>query len=180
MGNLHVAAIPFWVCDSVRRSGLTIEAVLDFEKVSKVLSTRELVILNALQNPQYQVKIFGAPLGVYAFDFLTHWSTNVHPSLRSAVQKVCEYAEFNDVGEELRVRLFDNYECSSTVTNTVTEVPRFGIAVQVAPNTFFGKNHENNSKAISREVCARIYKYEGIGKLVSSPIGAGYIEKLMR
>lgn len=181
MVKQNVLIVPYWVRDSLWRSGHKIKDLLDFDTACKILSRNEIAILHYLQFPKHSEKIFGASLGAFAFNLLDHWYDNTNPSRKTDYDKLRKYVDETQCDDEIVARLFGkNLAVTSDEEHVVTEVPGFGIVVTICPNFFVGDKLKTNNIAISREVALLLYKFESMSKILQSPFGGKYIETLLQ
>lgn len=177
-----IITVPYWVRDSLWRSGHKIEDLLIFDKVIKLLSRNEIVILMAMQEPKYAIEIYGDTLGSYSVNFFNVWTcNNSSNNIEDINEMYAFYQKQTFQHNEIENRLFNNAPVGKTSdANIIGEVPGFGVSVTVYPNLFVGENKTGNNATLSHAVAKILYKYECMGKILNSPFFAKHIETLSR
>lgn len=169
----NVFLVPYWIVNTVERNSLTLNTILDLEKLTSITSAEDLALTSLLN--EHSEKIFG--VSSYSPSLYSNWyKDQVSWNKFSTQIKPLEQIVFND----LEVRLFNESARNDRypLPFEIKDVDSNTFLVIIYPGFFGGPDYKQHQFNIIKELLKLFYVYEGYDDMARRQIFEYYINQL--
>ena len=181
MARKHIVLIPHWVQETIKRNGLTLSDVLNFEKIKPLLSVQDLVGLLTLQDftkPVFGVDYINSNLWNIWSDSISKDNQNLKKFFTDSVTQLSHDQSFH---KEVNDRLFCedartdfHKEPFDTYDLPMTDV----VAVVIYPGFFVGNANASLQQSLIEAILKVLYVYEPSHEVAKTPLFKRFLELL--
>lgn len=177
----NVLLIPHWAVKTIRRNGLKLEQLLDFNQVRQVFSPDDLIGIAALGKDSFGKRVSGDREG-FSDSIIFPWSmsakTPEDKTLLRTIEASCVDQHYTEAVEEA---FFKPESYRHDVTNAYEVVPMGtkALAVVVYPGAF-ARHTAAQQLDIVRAVLRQLYVYEQHNVVTALPMTKRYLELLQQ
>lgn len=169
----NVFLVPYWIVNTIERNRLTLNSILDLEKLTSITSAEDLALTSLLN--ERSDRIFGT--SSYSPSLYSNWykdsvSWNKFNTQIKPLEQI--------VQSDLETRLFNltSYNEKYPIPFEIKDIDANTFLVIIYPGYFGGPDYQKHQFNITKELLKLFYVYEGYDDMARRQVFEYYLNQL--